>query len=73
MNKPSRSVKCAVCQSQLFYSNEDGYEPEIEVQVSLPKWQEAVECKNVSIFGISKYYIHIKCWNKLEITSSEKD
>ena len=73
MNKSSRPAKCAVCQSQLFYSDEEGHEPEVMVEVSLPKWQEAVECKNVSRFGISKYYIHIKCWNKLEITLSEKD
>lgn len=73
MKKSNRPVKCAVCQSQLFYSDEEGYEPEVKVEVSLPKWQEAVECKNVSIFGTSEYYIHIKCWNKLEITFSEKN
>jgi hypothetical protein len=68
LEKSTRPVKCAVCQSQLYYENECGSEPEVELQVSLPKWQEATECKNISALGFSKYYIHTRCWNKLEIT-----
>jgi len=68
LEKSTRPAKCAVCQSQLYYLNECGSEPEVVLQVSLPKWQEATECKNISALGFSKYYIHTRCWNKLEIT-----
>ena len=72
LEKSTRPAKCAVCQSQLYYENECGSEPEVEVQVSLPKRQEATECKNISALG-SKYYIHTRCWNKLEITFHDSD
>jgi hypothetical protein len=73
LEKSTRPAKCAVCQSQLYYENECGSEPEVEVQVSLPKRQEATECKNISALGFSKYYIHTRCWNKLEITFHDSD
>ena len=73
MSKPSpihatRPAKCAVCQQQLAYQGDLGHEPEVKVAVMLPKWQEAVEVKNLhSQFGVQTYYIHLRCWNALPI------
>lgn len=68
-----RKVKCAVCQEPMYYSNDERYEAEVKLIIELPKWQEAVEIKNMNslaanISGIERCYIHVRCWNELPIT-----
>jgi hypothetical protein len=67
---PTRPVTCSVCKEQMFYEGFPGHEPEITLEIQLPKWQEPVLIKhmeNRNILGKSTHYIHVRCWNYLPI------
>jgi hypothetical protein len=73
MSKMFRPVKCCICEQQMYYSDDKNYVPELTLEIKLPKWQEAVEIKNMpsriaQLFGIEKLYAHVHCWNELPIT-----
>ena len=71
-----RPCVCAVCGQAMHYQGDPGHEPEVKVTVQIPKWQDAVEIKNAhSPFGITDYYIHVRCWNSLpiQLRSSKPD
>jgi hypothetical protein len=57
----------------MYYCDGTKYEPELTLEIKLPKWQEAVVVKNMpsrmaKLFGVEKLYAHIRCWNDLPIT-----
>ncbi len=63
-----RPVQCAVCQRHMPYAGQPGEIQEVHVTVSLPKFQEAVEVKNLhNLFGTETFYIHLSCWNALPL------
>lgn len=73
MSELIRPTKCSICKEQMYYSDNPKYEPEVLIRIELPKWQEAVEIKNMSsriasLFGVEKLYAHVRCWNNLPIT-----
>lgn len=69
MSTEIRPANCAICGKQMFYSDDPRHEPEVQLTVELPKWQEEVSINNFfSKFGVDKHYIHLSCWNQLPIT-----
>jgi hypothetical protein len=57
----------------MYYSDDAKYEPELTLEIKLPKWQDAAAVKNMPslmahLFGAEKLYAHIRCWNDLPIT-----
>lgn len=73
MSELTRPVKCCICQQQMYYFGDARSEPELTLEIKLPKWQDAVVVKNMPsqmahLFGVEKLYAHIRCWNDLPIT-----
>lgn len=61
---PDRNVNCLICKQLMFYEGDSRCEPEVIVELKLPRWQEAVQVNALTcIFGIQKFYAHVRCWN----------
>lgn len=57
-------AKCAVCQQPLYYQNDRRFVPEIQIDLSLPKFQEPVVIEGLDItFGMATLCVHVSCWN----------
>lgn len=69
-SKFDRKVTCPACKQPMFYQGDPRAVPEITVEISLPRWQEAVTVSGFTklmghVSGMQKHYVHVECWNKL--------